>query len=143
MTSTNVFTGMAGGRNSSRVLRPPGGGHTDVLGLSGPPVQPQEKKMNPRNISSITEGTNTMTQITQPKQECEKPKVEIAASTPSPTQEVPVTQETASKPVPVIQESALPKATKEAPPVVKEAPPAQANTRGRVPPGGFSSGGFW
>ncbi|KAJ8916331.1 hypothetical protein NQ315_005026 [Exocentrus adspersus] len=56
MTSTRFNVGLNDTtRNSSRVLRPPGGGHTDIFGVAEPmPV----KKDNGRNASSILEGTN-------------------------------------------------------------------------------------
>ncbi|KAH1006500.1 hypothetical protein HUJ05_007229 [Dendroctonus ponderosae] len=54
MTSTNVFQGMHGNKNSSKVIKPPGGGHTDIFGAPDPPV----KRDSGRNASSITEGTN-------------------------------------------------------------------------------------
>lgn len=57
MTSTSFNVGLTDGtRSSSRVLRPPGGGHTDIFGAAEPtPV----RKDNGRNASSILEGTNT------------------------------------------------------------------------------------
>ncbi|EFA07355.1 jupiter microtubule associated homolog 1 [Tribolium castaneum] len=128
MTSTNIFTGVGGGRNSSRVLKPPGGGHTDVLGLSAPPERPQEKKINPRNISSITEGTNVNMTEAKPVQKTEEKPVQRAEETPK----EPVKQAT--------------EAPKPSAPANQEAPPPpqnNGNSRGRVPPGGFSSGGFW
>ncbi|XP_028128491.1 uncharacterized protein LOC114324818 [Diabrotica virgifera virgifera] len=33
MTSTSVNIGITGNKNSSRVLKPPGGGHTDIFGI--------------------------------------------------------------------------------------------------------------
>lgn len=55
MTSTRFNVGIDNEtRNSSRVLRPPGGGHTDIFGSEPLPV----KKDSGRNASSILEGTN-------------------------------------------------------------------------------------
>lgn len=57
MTSTSFNVGLnENSRNSSRVLRPPGGGHTDIFGGEQPV---QVKKDNGRNASSILEGTNS------------------------------------------------------------------------------------
>ncbi|KAG5873177.1 hypothetical protein JTB14_035231 [Gonioctena quinquepunctata] len=73
MTSTSFNIGMADSRNSSRVLKPPGGGHSDIFGihdnheLSTPNKrknQPQtslngcfaEEAVKPQNI--VTEQTN-------------------------------------------------------------------------------------
>lgn len=33
MTSTNINVGLGDGRSSSRVLKPPGGGHSDIFGI--------------------------------------------------------------------------------------------------------------
>ncbi|KAJ8962843.1 hypothetical protein NQ318_001243 [Aromia moschata] len=56
MTSTSFNVGLNdSSRSSSRVLRPPGGGHTDIFGGQD---LPQVKKDNGRNASSIMEGTN-------------------------------------------------------------------------------------
>lgn len=83
MTSTNIFTGMTGEKNSSRVLRPPGGGHTDIFGAPDPPV----KRDSGRNASSILEGRDqsvekpaTPTKATSPQTETAKPG---QAATPS------------------------------------------------------------
>lgn len=35
MTSVNFNVGFSNERSSSRVLKPPGGGHTDIFGVSG------------------------------------------------------------------------------------------------------------
>lgn len=55
MTSTGFNVGLRDDRNSSRVLRPPGGGHTDIFGAEPLPV----KRDTGRNASSILEGTNS------------------------------------------------------------------------------------
>ncbi|XP_019870910.1 jupiter microtubule associated homolog 1 [Aethina tumida] len=83
MTSTSFNIGLADGRNSSRVLRPPGGGHTPLFG----PADPEPpKKDHGRNASSITEGRS-------------EPKV------PTPTAEQPPQQKT-----PTAEPSAAPAA---------------------------------
>lgn len=56
MSSTSFNVGLGGAtRPSSRVLRPPGGGHTNIFGAGEP--EPIKKDMG-RNASSILEGTN-------------------------------------------------------------------------------------
>ncbi|XP_030762576.1 uncharacterized protein LOC115887314 [Sitophilus oryzae] len=65
MTSTGVNVGFSADKNSSRVLRPPGGGHTDIFGAPDPPV----KKDTGRNASSILEGTNSQVAAPSPKKE--------------------------------------------------------------------------
>ncbi|XP_044263673.1 jupiter microtubule associated homolog 1 [Tribolium madens] len=136
MTSTNVFRGMDGGRSSSRVLKPPGGGHTDVLGLSVPPEKPQEKKFNRRNASSIIEGTNEPKPVVEKVEE--KPVQKVEEKPVQKEEEKPIQKEEEKPKEPVKQ------ATDDAPKAAS-APPPQNNTnsRGRVPPGGFSSGAFW
>lgn len=62
MTSTNFNIGLGdSSRPSSRVLRPPGGGHTNIFGSAEP--EPIKKDMG-RNASSILEGTNATTNPT-------------------------------------------------------------------------------
>lgn len=43
MTSTSFNVGLADGRNSSRVLKPPGGGHTDIFTGDNADNQPPQK----------------------------------------------------------------------------------------------------
>lgn len=43
MTSTGTFQGLADGRNSSKVLKPPGGGSSDIFG-AGPDESPRRVK---------------------------------------------------------------------------------------------------
>lgn len=80
MTSTNFNIGLGEStRPSSRVLRPPGGGHTNIFGSGDPePV----RKDNGRNASSILEGTNT------------------SAPPPSPAKPSPTSTAPESKPAP-------------------------------------------
>ncbi|KAJ3651068.1 hypothetical protein Zmor_017129 [Zophobas morio] len=93
MTSTNIFSGIQGERNSSRVLRPPGGGQTDVLGVNtGAPASPKKAPPKPVHVEEPKPKTPTVNN--------EKPKMETPAAVNVPN-------------------------------------------RSRVPPGGFSSGGFW
>ncbi|XP_018567224.1 jupiter microtubule associated homolog 1 [Anoplophora glabripennis] len=97
MTSTSFNVGLGdGSRSSSRVLRPPGGGHTDIFAGAEPL---QVRKDNGRNASSILEGTNSNAVPPSP------------VKAPAPPQ----------------------------PPTTNNEP-AAAPARGRVPPGGFSSG---
>ncbi|CAG9764311.1 unnamed protein product [Ceutorhynchus assimilis] len=96
MTSTNVFMGLAD-KNSSKVLKPPGGGHTDIFGAPEPPV----RKNNGRNASSILEGTNV-----------DKPTTPTSPTTPT----------KAAAPASV-QEKTLPSPTQAAPPSRPRVPP--------------------
>lgn len=83
MTSTNFNIGLGdSSRPSSRVLRPPGGGHTNIFAEPDPePV----RRDNGRNASSILEGTNT----NPPTQSPAKPSPTSTASVnqPEPAQQ--------------------------------------------------------
>ncbi|CAH1957461.1 unnamed protein product [Acanthoscelides obtectus] len=75
MTSTSFNVGFGeSSKNSSRVLRPPGGGHTNIFATED---APNIKKDHGRNASSILEGTNQNTVQASPvkkTQEQEPPK---------------------------------------------------------------------
>lgn len=49
MTSTSFSTGMNSSKNSSRVIKPPGGGHSDIFGIhdKGESCTPSKKKNVP------------------------------------------------------------------------------------------------
>lgn len=82
MTSTNIFKGFGGNeKNSSKVLKPPGGGHTDIFGAPDLPV----KKDSGRNASSIMEGTNTTNEkpTTPVKAPAPEQKTLVAAAEPA------------------------------------------------------------
>lgn len=57
MTSTNINVGLADGRLSSRVLKPPGGGHTDIFGVSevSETGLTQNTSVNNENIASASD----------------------------------------------------------------------------------------
>ncbi|XP_057651561.1 uncharacterized protein LOC130891043 [Diorhabda carinulata] len=66
MTSTNINVGLSDStRNSSRVLRPPGGGHTNIFDNEKNETK-TTRKDHGRNASSILEGTNTDITQTSP-----------------------------------------------------------------------------
>lgn len=50
MTSTNINIGLSDGKNSSRVLRPPGGGHSDIFS-----VQSEEEPSIPKRAPTKTQ----------------------------------------------------------------------------------------
>merc|ERR1712142_593099 len=110
-------------RNSSKVLRPPGGGSSDIFGVKDD--QEQERVDSPvqQEKDSETEAPNNASNEIK-LEETDIVKEEDKASsaskeTPPATSSV---QETSATPSPC-------------PPV--------AGVRGRVPPGGHSSGSFW
>lgn len=54
MTSTNFQIGLPDSKSSSRVLRPPGGGHTDIFGVHGDNIDVKTPlKQNKHGQSSI------------------------------------------------------------------------------------------
>merc|ERR1719167_1460614 len=101
-------------RNSSKVLRPPGGGSSDIFGLKEAPDQSKDKEQEV---------------IDQPTDADESPENEETA----PAEEGSTVEES--------DQTALPEAPAE-PPVQTPSPPV-AGVRGRIPPGGHSSGSFW
>lgn len=122
MTSTNVNVGLADGRNSSRILKPPGGGHTDIFGAVH-----QEQEIRTKHTYSKTEISecfasnveNTNGKVMT--KENEKPdNIEVQPIQPE-VDEKPATDENLK---PAEEQKTAPAA------------------RVRVPPGGFSSG-FW
>lgn len=58
MTSTNINVGLTEGRNSSRILKPPGGGHSDIFGireLNPPTIQKRQNSAEKLVISEMAE----------------------------------------------------------------------------------------
>lgn len=74
MTSTEINIGMATDKNSSRVLKPPGGGHTDIFGPSEVKVNNPRPKYDQQNSSNLNFCMNT----TDPNVLVEQKKNEIA-----------------------------------------------------------------
>ncbi|CAH0596141.1 unnamed protein product [Chrysodeixis includens] len=120
MTSTSFNVGLADNtRLSSRVLRPPGGGHTDIFGGEPEPQQTPRRGPPASTIGAVVGPDEPKpTNGTDAGQNGQKSPVEAA---PAPVAEV---------------------ANKPASPVKSEPAAARAEPpkRVRVPPGGFSSG---
>lgn len=116
MTSTEFNVGMSGDRNSSRVLKPPGGGHTNIFGESEVKVNSPRPKYDQQNSTNLNFCMNT----TDANVLVEQTKQEIQQSPPK--QEV-------TKPSVLTADNGN--------------VAGQQNRGSRVPPGGFSSGGFW
>ncbi|CAH1163850.1 unnamed protein product [Phaedon cochleariae] len=97
MTSTNFNIGLGEStRNSSRVLRPPGGGHTDIFG--GPDPNQGIKRDSGRNASSILEGTNSRV---EPKPSSPvKAAMKIPTTTPQMSSEPEASQQSRGSRVP-------------------------------------------
>lgn len=130
MTSTNINIGFSETKNSSRVLKPPGGGHSDIFGIrEGNEMQTPNKRKNypPTTINSCfvheesTKPNNTKNE-----------KEEIANGNQNGTKtDVIIDENTEPKEINENKEEKEKSEQKEA-----VAPPRRA----RVPPGGYSSG---
>lgn len=130
MTSTEFSIGMGSSRNSSRVLKPPGGGHTSIFGDAEVKVINPRPKYDQQNSSNLNFCMNT----TDPNILVEQTKHEMATKTESPK-----TESNASSPS--TTSATAPAAAAVA--SVQQTAASQAAAPKRVPPGGHSSGGFW
>jgi len=117
MTSTELKIGLnTSTRPSSRVLKPPGGGHTNIFSEPEVAVNAPRPKYNQQNSSNL----NACMGSTDANKVVEKIRDEVI---PQKEEQKPA----ASQPK---ESSNGNKATND-------------QARGRVPPGGYSSGGFW
>lgn len=125
MTSTSFNVGLNDNtRSSSRVLRPPGGGHTDIFGEE-PEYQPPTPRRGPLPSSGIASVVAQQ----------EEPKPTNGQATETPSQNGQNGQSTPVEPAPE------PKITSPVQPEPAPQPPkVEPPKRVRVPPGGFSSG---
>lgn len=122
MTSTSFNVGMnVDERNSSRVLKPPGGGHTNIFGESEVKVNNPRPKYDQQNSTNLNFCMNT----TDPNVLVEQTKHEIETTPAAKTSD-----EKPAQPSFVGNGNA-------------QQPQQQKSNSTRVPPGGFSSGGFW
>lgn len=124
MTSTSFNVGMGNERNSSRVLKPPGGGHTNIFGESEVKVnspRPKYDQQNSSNLNFCMNTTDANVLVEQVKHEVEAKPVDTK---PSDTKPSAITNN-------ITNGNSADQAA------------CQQNRGGRVPPGGFSSGGFW
>ncbi|KAH8407096.1 hypothetical protein KR222_006546 [Zaprionus bogoriensis] len=120
MTSTELKIGLnTSARPSSRVLKPPGGGHTNIFSEPEVAVNAPRPKYNQQNSSNL----NACMGSTDANKVVEKLRDEV--TTQKEEQQPPASANNQPK------DSAN----------GNKASSDQA--RGRVPPGGYSSGGFW
>ncbi|XP_017476138.1 PREDICTED: uncharacterized protein LOC108366305 [Rhagoletis zephyria] len=128
MTSTETRCGLTcSTRPSSRVLKPPGGGHSNIFSEPEIAVNAPRPKYNQQNSSNMNACMNS----TDPNKKVEKLREEIVHSKqaqPEPESQKGNTAAAANTPTGGQANSQA---------GVNEPP------RTRVPPGGFSSGGFW
>ncbi|XP_017873144.1 PREDICTED: uncharacterized protein LOC108620730 [Drosophila arizonae] len=120
MTSTELKIGLStSARPSSRVLKPPGGGHTNIFSepeISVNAPRPKFNQQNSSNLNACIGSTDANKVVEKLRDEAANQKEEPKPAPVSPPKETPSTNGN--------------KATNDQP-------------RGRVPPGGYSSGGFW
>lgn len=111
-------------RSSSRVLKPPGGGHTDIF------APPAEKPRQPRPNYNQQNSASMCEIMGRNPDDVPPPNNGYEAKGPEPVEHIPepVNNGNPSNDPPPVQNSAQNNAA--------------SGQRGRVPPGGFSSG-FW
>ncbi|KAG7309016.1 hypothetical protein JYU34_004880 [Plutella xylostella] len=123
MTSTSFNVGLGDGdRVSSRVLRPPGGGHTDIFGGEPEPPRTTGRRMVPGATAAGGQFEYDGGRA-QPAAAQNGDGHQNGASAEPKAEPKPETPKEEAKPAPAPQ-----------------APQAEAPKRVRVPPGGFSSG---
>lgn len=133
MTSTEFNIGMNNDeRSSSRVLKPPGGGHTNIFGESNVKVNSPRPKYDQQNSSNLNFCMNTP----DPNLLVEQAK-HHAVEAPQAPPPKPVESKPAREQAPARDNNITGNGT--ATPY-EQAPQSRGN---RVPPGGYSSGGFW
>lgn len=117
MTSTSFNTGMHLERNSSRVLKPPGGGHTELFGGSEGEGEPKVINARPKYDQQNSSNLNFCMNTPDPNLLVQQKKKEKAEVCQPKHDQLTGAAAQAQQP--------------------------QDQSRSRVPPGGFSSGGFW
>ncbi|XP_061392803.1 uncharacterized protein LOC133328269 [Musca vetustissima] len=135
MTSTQTSVTMtSNARPSSRVLKPPGGGHSNIFAEPDVSVNAPRPKYNQQNSSNL----NACMGSTDPNVVVEKLREEVQHK-----------KETASndgesvKSEPTSSSATKTTATANGNGAAADAAGGAAPARGRIPPGGYSSGSFW
>jgi hypothetical protein len=160
--STLMFSGFnPNSRNSSKVLRPPGGGASDIFGLNGQQEEDKKTPMTEDKTEPVQED-KTEPVLEDKAEPVQEPVLEdktvpmyenenippIEESTPI-AEDANATIETTKENIqPSIETPAEVSATTPLPesspfPETPSLAPPVAGVRGRVPPGGHSSGSFW
>lgn len=83
MTSTSFNIGIGEGRNSSRVLKPPGGGHTDIFGVHEEAPINKTTAVPPVNNIIITDKSANEIEKEQDENKEDKPVDEPKQESPS------------------------------------------------------------
>jgi len=140
--STQMFTGLTGDRNSSKVLRPPGGGSSDIFGLKDE-VPEVEKKAVVRAAGADMIGVNDVGKENEKKVEnVENKTPHRGTSSFQLSDEQPDDQgaKNRKRSIDPLTGLVLGEKKKDGEEEEEKAPaPAPVKT-GRVPPGGHSSG---
>ena len=129
-------------RNSSKVLRPLGGGSSDIFGLKEQQEEERVEAVQEDNLnvdeSSASEDKITNTSNAEKVEEVDdiQPPVESDIQTET---ALPESSNSMTSPSPSEDSSPAPTSSSGDP---SPAPPV-AGVRGRIPPGGHSSGSFW
>uniref|UniRef100_A0A182QS54 Microtubule-associated protein Jupiter n=1 Tax=Anopheles farauti TaxID=69004 RepID=A0A182QS54_9DIPT len=127
MSSTNFNVGVAAeSKPSSRVLKPPGGGHSDIFGSSDVRQNPPRPKNNQQNSSNMNAVMGTM----DPNETLDAGKRSGGGSV---TAAAPPADSTATQNGASSSSNGGAESNK---------PSSATNDRPRVPPGGHSQG-FW
>jgi len=146
MTSTEFNVGLGGGKSSSRVLKPPGGGHSNIFGgAEAKPVNPRPKydQQNSSNLNFCMNTTDPNLKVEPLRQVSAAP---VAKPSPPPPEADNGAPSAPRAPPPSAPEHVVQKPAPEpiSVPSARQAEPApepqQQSGRSRVPPGGFSSG---
>merc|ERR1719186_769165 len=167
--STLMFSGFnPNSRNSSKVLRPPGGGSSDIFGLREETKDCIRTMEESTTLAEVSNGSNAIAAEVIEESPVEKttPDESTKPSTESSTTPLPETGESVQPPAEVSTKHSVESSTTPPPEIVENIqprpdvstkppvdsstttsapslPPPVAGVRGRVPPGGHSSGAFW
>lgn len=131
MSSTEFNVGLTGAKNSSRVLKPPGGGHSDIFGAAQAQAPGPRAKYDQQNSSNLNFCMNT----TDPNVLVEQQKAAAASAAAQQQQQ----QQSSDKQAQNGGDSNHTGADSIGS-VSQKQQGGEAKQQGRVPPGGFSSG---
>uniref|UniRef100_A0A1A9UNB9 Uncharacterized protein n=1 Tax=Glossina austeni TaxID=7395 RepID=A0A1A9UNB9_GLOAU len=124
MTSTELKVGLVTGRPSSRVLKPPGGGHSNIFAEAEVSVNAPRPKYNQQNSTNL----NACLGSTDANEAVEKLREEIAQTKQAADADQTKRFDTKEHNSQQMAENAINN---------------NAGPKGRIPPGGHTSGGFW